>query len=349
MLPITDARMTRFWITLQQGVDFVLKCFERMQGGEIFVPKIPSIRVPDLAAAMAPALPVRIVGIRPGEKLHEIMCPADDSHLTLEFEDHFVIRPTIRFFHSEMDYTTNRLGENGKPVAEGFEYTSDNNAQLLSVDEVLDRGEPREVDGRPMAHDPVRPPGRHAADIDAVDAVLRSDFLTQGPAVARFERALAGYCGAAHAVAVANSATAALHIACLALDLGPGDWLWTSPITFVASANCALYCGARVDFVDIDPRTYNLDPAALAQARAGGARRTLPKVVVPVHFAGQSCDMAAIGALGKRYGFRIVEDASHAVGGRYRGVPVGSCAFSDITVFSFHPVKIITTGEGGMA
>ena len=187
------------------------------------------------------------------------------------------------------------------------------------------------------------------ADIDAVDAVLRSDFLTQGPAVARFERALAGYCGAAHGVAVAN-ATAALHIACLALDLGPGDWLWTSPNTFLASANCALYCGARVDFVDIDPRTYNMDPAALAARLEQAARDArLPKVVVPVHFAGQSCDMAAIGALGKRYGFRIVEDASHAVGGRYRGVPVGSCAFSDITVFSFHPVKIVTTGEGGAA
>lgn len=187
------------------------------------------------------------------------------------------------------------------------------------------------------------------ADIDAVDAVLRSDFLTQGPAVARFERALTGYCGAAHGVAVAN-ATAALHIACLALDLGPGDWLWTSPNTFLASANCALYCGARVDFVDIDPRTYNMDPAALAARLEQAARDArLPKVVVPVHFAGQSCDMAAIGALGKRYGFRIVEDASHAVGGRYRGVPVGSCAFSDITVFSFHPVKIVTTGEGGAA
>ncbi|RPH61963.1 MAG: UDP-4-amino-4,6-dideoxy-N-acetyl-beta-L-altrosamine transaminase [Burkholderiales bacterium] len=187
------------------------------------------------------------------------------------------------------------------------------------------------------------------ADVDAVDAVLRSDFLTQGPAVTRFEQALATRCGAAHGVAVAN-ATAALHIACLALGLGPGDWLWTSPNTFLASANCGLYCGARVDFVDIDPVTYNMDPAALA-AKLERAERDgrLPKVVVPVHFAGQSCDMAAIGALGKRYGFRIVEDASHAVGGRYRDRPVGSCAFSDVTVFSFHPVKIVTTGEGGIA
>lgn len=187
------------------------------------------------------------------------------------------------------------------------------------------------------------------ADIDAVDAVLRSDFLTQGPAVARFEQALAAYCGASHGIAMA-SATAALHLACLALDLGPGDWLWTSPNTFLASANCGVYCGARVDFIDVDPRTYNMDPAALA-AKLERAERDgrLPKVVVPVHFAGQSCDMAAIGVLAKRYGFRVVEDASHAVGGRYRGAPVGSCAHSDIVVFSFHPVKIVTTGEGGMA
>lgn len=187
------------------------------------------------------------------------------------------------------------------------------------------------------------------ADVDAVEAVLRSDFLTQGPAVARFEQALAAYCGAAHGVAMAN-ATAALHIACLALDLGPGDWLWTSPNTFLASANCGVYCGARVDFVDIEPRTYNMDAAALA-AKLERAERDgrLPKVVVPVHFSGQSCDMAAIGALARRYGFRVVEDASHAVGGRYRGAPVGSCAHSDVTVFSFHPVKIVTTGEGGMA
>ena len=187
------------------------------------------------------------------------------------------------------------------------------------------------------------------ADIDAVQAVLRSEFLTQGPTVARFEQALAAYCGAAHGVAVAN-ATAALHVACVALDLGPGDWLWTSPNTFLASANCGLYCGARIDFVDIDPRSYNMDAAALAHKLERAERAgCLPKVVVPVHFAGQSCDMAAIGALAKRYGFRVLEDASHAVGGRYRDAPVGSCAYSDIAVFSFHPVKIVTTGEGGVA
>lgn len=186
-------------------------------------------------------------------------------------------------------------------------------------------------------------------DLDAVAEVLRSDFLTQGPAIPRFERALADYCGAGHAVAVCN-ATAALHIACLALELGPGDTLWTVPNTFVASANCALYCGAQVDFVDIDPRTYNMSVSALS-AKLEQAEQVghLPKVVVPVHFAGQSCDMREIHALSLRYGFRIIEDASHAVGGRYLDAPVGNCRYSDITVFSFHPVKIITTGEGGLA
>lgn len=187
------------------------------------------------------------------------------------------------------------------------------------------------------------------ADVDAVLAVLNSDFLTQGPQVPAFEAALANACGASHAVAM-SSATAALHVACAALGLGPGDWLWTSPNTFVASANCALYCGASVDFVDIDPATLNMCAAALEQkllqAQHAGC---LPKVVMPVHFAGQPCDMAAIHALSRRFGFRIIEDASHAIGARYFGKPAGNCRFSDITVFSFHPVKIITTAEGGVA
>lgn len=186
-------------------------------------------------------------------------------------------------------------------------------------------------------------------DIDAVVGVLQSDFLTQGPMVPRFEQSVAQHVGARHALAV-NSATSALHIACLALGLGPGDRLWTTPITFVASANCALYCGAEIDFVDIDPRTYNLCPQALAlkleQAERDG---TLPKVVVPVHLCGQPCDMQAIHALSQRYGFKIIEDASHAIGGKYKGEFIGNSRYSDITVFSFHPVKIITTAEGGMA
>jgi len=186
-------------------------------------------------------------------------------------------------------------------------------------------------------------------DIQAVVDVLRSDFLTQGPAVPAFENAVADYCGAGHAVTV-NSATSALHIACLALGVGKGDVVWTSPITFVASANCALYCGADVDFVDIDPRTYNLSTERLAEKLAQAEKSgRLPKVVIPVHLCGQPCDMAGIHALSQRYGFKIIEDASHAIGGKYKGEPIGNCRYSDITVFSFHPVKIITTGEGGMA
>lgn len=187
------------------------------------------------------------------------------------------------------------------------------------------------------------------SDIDAVVEVLESDFLTQGPVVPRFEQAVADYCGAQHGMAI-NSATSALHIACRALGLGEGDWLWTTPITFVASANCGLYCGAQVDFVDIDPKTYNLCPQALEekleQAETEGR---LPKVVVAVHLCGQPCDMHPIHVLSRRYGFRVIEDASHAIGGKYRGEPIGNGRFSDITVFSFHPVKIVTTGEGGMA
>ena len=186
------------------------------------------------------------------------------------------------------------------------------------------------------------------ADIDAVVAVLQSDFLTQGPQVPLFEQTVADHVGAKHALAV-NSATSALHIACMALGLGQGDWLWTTPVTFVASANCGLYCGAQVDFVDIDPRTYNLCPKALeAKLVAAEKAGKLPKVLVAVHLCGQPCDMAAIHALGQKYGFKIIEDASHAIGGKYKGEFIGNSRYSDITVFSFHPVKIITTAEGGM-
>ncbi|HDO1323777.1 UDP-4-amino-4,6-dideoxy-N-acetyl-beta-L-altrosamine transaminase [Aeromonas veronii] len=187
------------------------------------------------------------------------------------------------------------------------------------------------------------------ADIDAVVEVLKSDFLTQGPVVPRFEQAVADYCGAKFGVAV-NSGTAALHIACLALGVGPGDWVWTSPISFVASANCALYCGAQVDFVDIEPDTGNMCAVELEKKLiAAKAEGKLPKVVIPVHFAGLPCDMKEIHRLGQEYGFRIIEDACHALGARYHDEPTGNGRYSDITVFSFHPVKIITTGEGGMA
>ncbi len=187
------------------------------------------------------------------------------------------------------------------------------------------------------------------ADIASVVETLQSDWLTQGPAIEKFELALSNYTGASHAVAACN-ATAALHLACRALDLKHGDILWTSPNTFVASANCALYCGASVDFVDIDPITYNMSPEALEQKlKIAEKKGKLPKIIVPVHFAGLSCDMKSISALAKKYGCAVIEDASHAIGADYEGKKVGCCAYSDIAIFSFHPVKIITTGEGGVA
>ena len=187
------------------------------------------------------------------------------------------------------------------------------------------------------------------ADIEAVTDILRSPYLTQGPVIPLFEKAVAQKVSASYAVAV-NSATSALHIACLALGLGPGDWLWTSPITFVASANCGLYCGASIDFVDIDPSTGLMDVEALSVKLEHAEKQgKLPKVVIPVHLTGASCDMEAIAVLADRYGFFVVEDASHAIGGSYQSQPVGCCLYSDICVFSFHPVKIITTAEGGLA
>ena len=186
-------------------------------------------------------------------------------------------------------------------------------------------------------------------DIDAVVNVLKSDYLTQGPKVPEFENAIKEHCNVEYALAM-NSATSALHVACLALDVGKGDIVWTTPITFVASANCALYCGATVDFVDIDPRTYNLSIQSLEhKLKAAKEQGKLPKVVIPVHLCGQPCDMATIYKLSQEYGFSVIEDASHAIGGSYQSKPIGNCQYSDITIFSFHPVKIITTAEGGVA
>jgi len=187
------------------------------------------------------------------------------------------------------------------------------------------------------------------ADINSVIKVLQSDFLTQGPQVPKFEKVVSQYCNVKYALAT-NSATSALHLACLSLGLNNNDWLWTTSITFVASANCGLYCGAKVDFVDINPATYNICPEVLEKKLVKAKKLgKLPKIVIPVHLCGQSCDMKSIYELSKEYGFKIIEDASHAIGGKYLNEPIGNCKYSDITVFSFHPVKIITTGEGGMA
>lgn len=186
-------------------------------------------------------------------------------------------------------------------------------------------------------------------DINSVVKVLESEYLTQGPVVPFFEEAISNYCGVNFGVG-ANSATSALHIACLALGLGPGDELWTSPNSFVATANCGVYCGATVDFVDVDPKTYNMCPQKLAEKLSFAEKvGRLPKIVIPVHFAGQSCEMLLIQKLSQKYGFKLIEDASHALGAQYLGQKVGNCRFSDITVFSFHPIKMITTGEGGIA
>lgn len=185
-------------------------------------------------------------------------------------------------------------------------------------------------------------------DIVAVEKILRSDWLTQGPAIEQFEKSVADYCNAQYAVAICN-ASSALHLACLALEVGPGDRVWTAANTFSASANCALHCGATVDFVDIDSRTYNMCPEALEKKLVSAKKQgTLPKVVIPVHFSGQPCDMQAIHQLAQDYSFSIIEDASHAIGAHYQETKIGDCRYSDITVFSFHPVKLITTGEGGM-
>ena len=186
-------------------------------------------------------------------------------------------------------------------------------------------------------------------DIDAVTEVLQSDYLTQGPVVPAFEEAVANLVGAKYAIA-GNSATSMLHVACLALGVTDGDLVWTSPISFVASANCALYCGAEIDFVDVDSETFNMSPTALAtKLEKAHKSNKLPKVIIPVHMGGQSCDMKSIGLLAKQYGIKVIEDASHAIGGSYDSRSIGNCAHSDITIFSFHPVKIITSGEGGMA
>ena len=338
-LPITDPRMTRFWITLPQGVDFVIKAFERMYGGELFVPKIPSLRITDLAQSLAPTLPQRTIGIRPGEKLHELMITRDDS-----YEHDRVHRPLCNLPIDPLCRAAQLCGKRARrkshPGASGLRV-------LVGLESALSvRGRDRGFELRSVI-----PYGRQLvdeADIAAVVAVLQSDWLTQGPAIPRFEQAVADYCGAALALAVGNG-TMALHLACLAVGIGPGDLVWTSPNTFVASANCARYCGADVDFVDIDPQTLNLCPRRLAEklhkAKQSGR---LPKLVIPVHFAGRSCDMETIAALGREFGFRIVEDASHALGAQYRGDRVGAGRYADITTLSFHAVKLITAAEGGM-
>ena len=318
-------------------------------GGEIFVPKIPSYRITDIAEAIGPECEVREVGVRPGEKIHEEMITASDSLNTIDLGPYFAILP------STADDQTERFlkKHGGKLVEPGFCYNSGTNPDF-SIGRGIARAnsQTRRSNSRSLMSRNI-PYGRQSiceADIAAVVDVLRSDFLTQGPAVPAFENALAKACNAKYGIA-SSSATSALHLACKALGVGPGHIVWTSPITFVASSNAALYCGAKVDFVDIDERTYNMCPEHLARKLEEAANAgALPKVVIPVHLAGQSCDMQAIHSAASKYGVRVIEDASHAVGGIYRSQPVGNLRISATSPFSaFNPVKIVTTGEGGLA
>lgn len=345
VLAISDPSATRFMVTAEQGVELVWHVLSDMEGGEIYVKKSPSVTLQELASTIDPKAEIRILGLRPGEKLHEQMIGSEDAKHTYEYDGYFKVLSA----NSEEKFVSQRI-KRGIKVAPDFSYSSINNPEKSTREdiEVWLRSN-RSV----LAHiQDLIPYGRQditRADIDAVLSVFHSDFLTQGPAVPRFERRVADHVGAKFGVAV-NSATSALHLACLALDLGPGDILWTTPITFVASANCGIYCGASIDFVDIDPVTYNLCPQQLEKKLLVAERENrLPKVVVPVHLCGQPCNMEAIARLAERFKFSIIEDASHAIGGKYKGEYIGNCRYSDITVFSFHPVKIVTTGEGGIA
>lgn len=347
-MPIADRRMTRFLTTLDNCFEMVLSALANMWGGEIFVPKIPSYHIVELAEAVSPGSKKQEVGLLLGEKLHEELITKSDAMNAVMFKDYFVILPSMKLWDVDNFIST----FDGAICPNGFSYESASNSDWLTIEQlreiIVKKIDPTfRVNG---IHSNI-PYGRQtisSQDIQAVNDVLQSDWLTQGPAIENFEVAVAGYCGAKYAVVV-NSATSALHIACLAADLGPGDILWTTPNTFVASANCGVYCGAAVDFVDIDPTTYNMCVRQLEMKLISARQQgRLPKVIVPVHFSGQSCQMDRIAELAKEYGFVVIEDASHAIGAKFRGQAVGSCAYSDMAVFSFHPVKIITAGEGGM-
>ena len=346
-LPITDERMTRFMITLEQGVELVWHAFEDMEGGEIYVKKIPSMKVTDIARAVDPEAKHEIVGIRPGEKLHEQMISPEDAYYTYEYPS------TSR---SCRPSTAGTRTSSASRMASGCPKASPTPATATPSGWTWPPCRPgsRNTRTRSAASE------RHAmktipyatqsiddTDLAAVREVLTSGWLTQGPSGPRFEQAFATRHGVAHAVAVSN-ATAGLHIACLALGAGPGRRCGPARTASWRRPTAALYCGADVDFVDIDPVTRNMSVAALAEKLDQAARNgQLPAIVIPVHFAGLPCDLAPMRALADRYGFRLLEDASHAVGASYEGQPIGS-RYADASVFSFHPVKIITTGEGGM-
>ncbi len=378
ILPITDAAMTRFIITLEQGVWFVLDAMQKMAGGEVFIPKIPSVTITDIAQAVAPECPTKIVGIRPGEKLHECMIPADEARSAVEFEDHFVIKPLQRSWDRETPW----YETGGKPCDIGFSYTSDNNDQWLTPARLREmiqvefpqcREEPaagtRHAPCRtgtfpepclPAAPAPARririgteseavaavrplPYSRQAIDeqdIQAVGHVLRSDWLTTGPAVQQFETAIAGTVGSQHAVAFCNG-TAALHAAVAALNLNPGDQVIVPAITFVATANAVLYCGATPVFADVRPDSLLVDVADVEKKI-----NAKTAAIIAVDYAGQTCNYHQLRTLADHHGLKLIADSCHALGGTWAGRPV--CEWVDMACYSFHPVKQITTGEGGM-
>lgn len=353
-LPITDARMTRFWITLDQAVALVLQSVETMQGGEIYVPKIPSMGIADLARAIGPDCALEEVGIRPGEKLHEIMISEDDARHTLEFDDHYRILPEFSGVAAALDAYSSAHG--GRPCPEGFSYRSDTNTQWLTRTDLraLVGLDPDEA---PQAHEhdalalhggpPVRsrllPYGRQTIegdDIAAAVTTLQSGWLTTGPQVEAFEDAFAAFVDAEHAVAV-SSGTGALHAAYHALGIGASDEVIVPAITFAATANAVRYVGGTPVFADVEPDTLLLDPADVARKITPNTR-----AIVAVDYAGQPCDYAALRRLADDHDLALVADACHALGASYQGTPVGHLA--DLSTFSLHPVKPITTGEGGV-
>ncbi len=355
VLPITDPRMTRFWITLDQGAALVLNVLRDMSGGEIFVPKIPSMRILDLATVIDPSCEKRVVGIRPGEKLHEVMIPTDDAPQTVEFDNHFVIVPVQKYV-SDMVSLESCLAQGGtRCPSGGFYYGSENNTEWLNRQEMetmialLDLPEieawRNEREGKSLddTDEAFIPYGRQSIDENDVHAIcetVRSAWLTTGPKVEAFEQAFVEYTTSSHAVAVCNG-TAALHAAVFAMGIGPGDEVIVPAITFVATANAVLYQGGTPVFADVNPDTLLIDVTDVE-------RRITPatKAVIAVDYAGQPCDYDALRDLADRHQLLLAADACHALGASYKGRMIGSLA--DLNTFSFHPIKPITTAEGGM-
>jgi len=322
-ITITDERMTRFWITLEQGVAFVIRCIGKMQGGGVFEPKIPSMSMIDLAEAVAPGCEMEFVGIRPGEKLHEVLVSRDESRYTLDLGDMFVIQPVHPWWQ-----------RHERPMAERGGLARDDRGVTMASRLAVEGGSPVRQKYLPYGHQWI-----DEDDIAAVSQVLRSDWVTTGPGVDEFEARLAEYVGSEYAV-VLSSGTAALHAAAFAAGIGPGDEVITTPLTFAASANCVLYQGGAPRFADVEADTLNIDPVEIERAITP---RT--KAIIPVDYTGQPCDLAEISEIARQHDLVVIEDAAHALGAEYRGQRVGS--LSHMTVFSFHPVKLITTGEGG--